>query len=75
MLSLSLKDACRLTGFGRDLIYDLLRAGEIQSFVLGKRRIFFTEVLRTSRSGRRRRRSKFAPARTLGARGMVCRVR
>jgi hypothetical protein len=36
--SMTIKTAMRVTGFSRDRLYDLLAAGEIQSFLMGSRR-------------------------------------
>jgi len=45
-LSLPIKTACRVTGFSADAMYDLIRAGAIQSFTMGHRRFLIVQSIR-----------------------------
>ena len=45
-LSMTIRDACRVTGFSRDALYDLINAGEIGSFLMGHRRYVEAASLR-----------------------------
>jgi hypothetical protein len=45
-LSMPIKVASRITGFSRDLLYDLIRTNEIKSFTMGVRRFVITESIR-----------------------------
>jgi hypothetical protein len=46
MMSMNLRDACRATGFSRDGMYDLIRTGEVKSFLLAGRRYILVRSLR-----------------------------
>jgi excisionase family DNA binding protein len=45
-LSMTIRDACVLTGFSRDAIYDLINTGEVKSFLMGSRRYIDAASLR-----------------------------
>lgn len=45
-LSLSIARTIAVTGFGRDTVYDLIRAGEVKSFTMGTRRFVLMASLR-----------------------------
>jgi excisionase family DNA binding protein len=45
-LSLAIKDACKVTGFSRDAIYELIRSREVKSFTMGHRRFILVASLR-----------------------------
>jgi excisionase family DNA binding protein len=47
LLSMTIKTAARLSGFSRDTLYDLLAAGEVQSFLMGSRRFIDAASLRS----------------------------
>jgi excisionase family DNA binding protein len=38
-LSVTVDDACQLSGLGRTLLYDLIREGRLQSATIGRRRL------------------------------------
>src|SRR4051812_21673574 len=44
--SMTMKGTSAATGFSRDTLYDLLRAGEIQGFLMGNRRYIETGSVR-----------------------------
>jgi excisionase family DNA binding protein len=45
-LSMTIRDACRVTGFSRDTLYDLINSGEVKSFLMGHRRYVDAASLR-----------------------------
>jgi excisionase family DNA binding protein len=45
-LSMTVKTACTVTGFSKDAIYDLINAGEVESFLMGSRRFIDAGSLR-----------------------------
>jgi hypothetical protein len=45
-LSMTIKNACRATDFSKDAMYDLLKNGEVKSFLLFGRRYILAESLR-----------------------------
>jgi hypothetical protein len=46
LISASIRDACRLSGFSRDAMYGLINAGSIKSFLMGSRRFIDAASLR-----------------------------
>jgi excisionase family DNA binding protein len=46
-LAVGIRDACRLTGIGRSLLYRLIGEGRIGSVKAGKRRLVLVESLRS----------------------------
>jgi hypothetical protein len=47
LLSATIKDACRLSGFSRDAMYAVINAGEVESFLMGSRRFVVIPSLRS----------------------------
>jgi hypothetical protein len=45
-LSMTVRDACRVTGFSKDALYDLINVGEVKSFLMGHRRYVDAASLR-----------------------------
>lgn len=46
LLSVRIKDACRLTGIGRSKLYELIAAGEIEIVKVGTITLIPTEALK-----------------------------
>jgi excisionase family DNA binding protein len=46
VLSMTVRDACKATGFSRDAIYDLINDGSVKSFLMGHRRFVDAASLR-----------------------------
>ena len=40
VLALSVDDACKALGIGRTMLYELVAAGKLKSFLIGGRRLF-----------------------------------
>jgi len=71
LLSATVKEACRLTGFSKDAIYELINDGSIRSFLMGNRRFIDAASLRAyiaRRANEPLRLSDRAPTRQRGAR-------
>jgi hypothetical protein len=75
-LSMTIRDACRVTGFSRDAMYDLINAGEVQSFLMGHRRYVDAASLRAyiARRSSEPLQSGRLPPRQHGPRGEDTRV-
>ena len=44
-LAVTVREACRLTGIGRTLLYDMIRDGRVNALRLGRRRLVTTASL------------------------------
>jgi len=44
-LAVTVREACRLTGIGRTLLYDMIRDGRVKALRLGRRRLVTTASL------------------------------
>jgi hypothetical protein len=47
LLSATVKETCRITGFSKDALYDLINRGEVDSFLMGSRRFVVIPSLRS----------------------------
>lgn len=45
-ITVTVNDACRIMGCGRNLIYDMLADGRLESIAIGRRRLITTESIR-----------------------------